>query len=130
MGAGGALGTDGFIQEAPWQRGPVDINSNVHAQNGLLLVEHDRGPLRLFARGNGFNEARANGTPYQINGTRLWRYATGARLAGTARRSCSRFGSMARLNTTGRRFRAFPICPSSAIRPARIDAAKFRRALP
>jgi outer membrane receptor protein involved in Fe transport len=77
MGAGGALGTDGFIQEAPWQRGPVDINSNVHAQNGLLLVEHDRGPLRLFARANGFNEARANGTPYQVNGTRLWRYATG-----------------------------------------------------
>ncbi len=35
------------------------------------------GPLRLFARGSGFNEARANGTPYQTNGTRLWRYATG-----------------------------------------------------
>ena len=50
LGAGGALGTDGYIQEAPWQRGPVDINSNVHAQNGLVLVEHDRGPLRLFAR--------------------------------------------------------------------------------
>ncbi|HLY64098.1 MAG TPA: TonB-dependent receptor, partial [Chloroflexota bacterium] len=77
MGAGGALGTDGYIQEAPWQRGPVDINSNVHAQNGLLLVEHTGGPLRLFARGSGFNEARANGTPFQTNGTRLWRYATG-----------------------------------------------------
>ena len=38
--AGGSLGTDGYIQEAPWQRGPVDINSNVHAQNGLLLLEH------------------------------------------------------------------------------------------
>lgn len=78
MGAGGALGTDGYIQEAPWQRGPVDINSNVHAQNGLILVEHARGPLRLFARGNGFNEARANGTPFQTNGTRLWRYAMGS----------------------------------------------------
>lgn len=78
MGAGGALGTDGYIQEAPWQRGPVDINSNVHAQNGLLLVERARGPLRLFARGNGFNEARANGTPFQTNGTRLWRYAAGS----------------------------------------------------
>jgi len=77
MGAGGVLGTNGYIQQAPWQRGPVDINSNVHAQNGLLLVEHDRGPLRLFARGSGFNEARSNGTPYQTNGTRLWRYATG-----------------------------------------------------
>ncbi len=78
MGAGQALGTDGYIQEAPWQRGPVDINSNVHAQNGLLLVEHDRGPLRLFVRGSGFNEARSNGTPFQTNGTRLWRYSTGA----------------------------------------------------
>jgi outer membrane receptor protein involved in Fe transport len=77
MGAGGALGTDGYIQEAPWQRGPVDINSNVHAQNGLLLGEHDRGPLRLFVRGSGFNEDRSNGTPYQVNSTRLWRYATG-----------------------------------------------------
>jgi len=77
MGAGGALGTDGFIQEAPWQRGPVDIKSNVHAQNGLLLGEHDRGPLRLLVRGSGFNEDRSNGTPYQVNGTRLWRYAAG-----------------------------------------------------
>jgi outer membrane receptor protein involved in Fe transport len=78
MGAGGAVGTDGYIQEAPWQRGPVDINSNVHAQNGLLLAEHDSGPLRLFVRGSGFNEDRSNGTPYQVNSTRLWRYATGA----------------------------------------------------
>jgi outer membrane receptor protein involved in Fe transport len=78
MGAGGALGTDGFIQEAPWQRGPVDINSNVNAQNALLLGEHVRGPLRLFVRGSGFNEDRSNGTPYQVNGTRLWRYAVGS----------------------------------------------------
>ena len=78
LAAGGALGTDGFIQEAPSQRGPVDVASNVHSQNGELLTERDRGPLRLFARGSGFNEARGNGTPYQTNGTRLWRYATGA----------------------------------------------------
>jgi outer membrane cobalamin receptor len=72
------LGTDGYIQEAPWQRGPVDTASNVHAQNGLLLGEYDRDSRRLFARFSGFNEDRANGTPYQKNGTRLWRYATGA----------------------------------------------------
>jgi outer membrane cobalamin receptor len=76
--AGGAIGTDGYIQMAPWQRGPVDRPSNVHSQNILLLVEHDRGPLRLFVRGSGFNEARNNGTPGQTNGTRLWRYATGS----------------------------------------------------
>ncbi len=77
LAAGGATGTDGFIQEAPWQRGPVDAVSNVHAQNGLVLAEHKRGELRWFMRGSGFNEARANGTAYQTNGTRLWRYATG-----------------------------------------------------
>ncbi|MGB6690102.1 MAG: TonB-dependent receptor [Terracidiphilus sp.] len=77
LASGGTLGTDGYIQEAPGQRGPVDIASNVHSQNGVLLAEHDRGPLRLFVRGSGFNEARGNGTPFQTNGTRLWRYATG-----------------------------------------------------
>jgi outer membrane receptor protein involved in Fe transport len=77
LASGGALGTDGYIQEAPAQRGPVDIASNVHSQNGVLLAEHNRGPLRLFVRGSGFNEARNNGTPFQTNGTRLWRYATG-----------------------------------------------------
>src|ERR1700691_3467987 len=77
LAAGGGLGTDGYIQEAPDQRGLVDIDSNVHSQNGELLAEHKRGTLRLMARGNGFNEARNNGTPYQTNGTRLWRYATG-----------------------------------------------------
>ena len=77
LAAGGFLGTDGYIQQAPWLRGPVDAASNVHGQNGLLLAEHERGPLRLFVRGNGFSEARANGTPYQTNGTRVWRYAAG-----------------------------------------------------
>ncbi len=76
--AGGLLGTDGFIQEAPSQRGPIDAASNVHSQNALLLAEHNRSSLRLFARANGFNEFRHNGTPYQINATRLVRYATGA----------------------------------------------------
>ncbi len=84
MVAGGALGTDGYIQEAPWQRGPVDIASNVHSQNGLLLMEHERGLLRLFARGSGMNEARNNGTPLQTNGTRVWRYATGGDWSGAS----------------------------------------------
>jgi len=84
LAAGGVIGTDGYIQEAPYQRGPVDIASNVHSQNGLLDAEHLRGPLRLFARGSGMNEARANGTPYQTNGTRLWRYVTGGDWQGSS----------------------------------------------
>ena len=77
LAAGGALGTDGYIQEAPDQRGPVDVASNVHSQNGMLTAEHDSGALRLFVRGSGFDELRHNGTPYQVNRTRLWRYAAG-----------------------------------------------------
>ena len=77
LGSAGMIGTDGFIQEAPSQRGPVDVVSNVHSQNALIDVEHDQGPLRLFVRGSGFNEQRHNGTPYQRNATRLFRYATG-----------------------------------------------------
>ncbi|HXS77447.1 MAG TPA: TonB-dependent receptor [Terracidiphilus sp.] len=78
LGSGGALGTNGFIQLAPSQRGPIDTSSNMHGQNGILELDHGTGPLRLLVRGSGFNEARDNGTPYQKNGTRLWRYATGA----------------------------------------------------
>jgi outer membrane receptor protein involved in Fe transport len=78
IASGGAIGTDGFIQLAPDQRGPIDTASNVQSQNGILDVEHASDALRLFARGSVMNEARNNGTPYQTNGTRLWRYATGA----------------------------------------------------
>jgi outer membrane receptor protein involved in Fe transport len=77
LGAGGLIGTDGYIQEAPWQRGPVDQPSNVHSQNALVDLEHVRGPLRLFGRTTAFNEWRHNGTIYQQNGTRLLRYETG-----------------------------------------------------
>lgn len=79
LGAGGLLRTDGYTLVAPAYRGTVDIPSNVHAQNGL--VEIDRSFLatgRAFLRGSGFNEARSNGTPLQTNGTRLWRYISGA----------------------------------------------------
>jgi outer membrane receptor protein involved in Fe transport len=78
LGAAGLIGTNGYIQQAPSQRGPIDVASNVHSQNALALVEHDQGPLRLFVRASGFQESRHNGTPYQFNATRLMRYATGA----------------------------------------------------
>src|SRR6185437_1881360 len=81
IGAAGVLGTDGYIQMANSQRGPIDQPSNVHGQNALLEGDHQAeswgGPLRLFARASGFNEWRHNGTPYQVNGTRLLRYITG-----------------------------------------------------
>ena len=78
LATGGVLGTDGFIQLNPASRGLVDTNSNVHAQNGLVMFDRQQGALRLFLRGSGMNEARANGTPVQTNGTRLWRFSTGS----------------------------------------------------
>ncbi|MGA2341075.1 MAG: TonB-dependent receptor, partial [Terracidiphilus sp.] len=78
LAAGGLIGTDGYIQEAPSQRGPVDVSSNVHSQNALLTAGRDLHDLKLFARATGFNESRHNGTPYQRNATRLIRYSTGA----------------------------------------------------
>ena len=81
IASGGVLGTDGFITVAPSARGVVDTASNVHAQNGVVLLDHqtdhNSGPLRIFFRTSVLNEARNNGTLVQNNGTRLWRYATG-----------------------------------------------------
>jgi outer membrane receptor protein involved in Fe transport len=78
LAAGGLIGTDGYIQEAPYQRGPVDVPGNVHSQNALLTAGREFGDLKLFARATGFNDSRRNGTPYQRNSTRLIRYSTGA----------------------------------------------------
>ena len=81
LAAGGALGTDGYIQEAPRSAARSTRLATCTARMASSSPNTISGPLRLFVRGSGFNEARGNGTPYQTNGTRLWRYATGARLA-------------------------------------------------
>ncbi len=47
----------------------------------MRLTEFDHGLThsgRIFLRGSVLNEDRHNGTPIQINSTRLWRYAGGA----------------------------------------------------
>jgi outer membrane receptor protein involved in Fe transport len=102
LGAAGMIGTDGYIQEAPGQRGPVDVASNVHSQNAEILAEHELDALRVFVRGSGFNELRHNGTPYQFNGTRLVRYSTGAdwKTAGDAALALRLYGSDERYRQT------------------------------
>ncbi len=73
------IATDGYILVAPSFRGPIDQPSNVHAQNGLTEFDHGLNhDGRIFLRGSVLNEDRHNGTPIQINSTRLWRYAGGA----------------------------------------------------
>jgi len=111
LAAGGLIGTDGYIQEASSQRGPVDIASNVHSQNALVLAGREFGNLKLFVRSTGFDESRHNGTPYQRNATRLIRYSTGAdwqnarnatlvlRLYGSDERYRQTFSSISNPNT-------------------------------
>jgi outer membrane receptor protein involved in Fe transport len=73
------IATDGYVLIAQSIRGPIDTPYNVHAQNGV--TEFDRSLShngRIFLRGSVLNEDRHNGTPIQINSTRLWRYAGGA----------------------------------------------------
>jgi outer membrane receptor protein involved in Fe transport len=78
LGSGQIIGTDGYILTAPSARGPIDQPYNVHSQNGLTEFDHGLShDGRLFLRGSVLNEQRHNGTPIQINSTRLWRYAAG-----------------------------------------------------
>ena len=84
LATGGVVLTDGYILVAPEQRGPVDINSNVHAQNGRVVGERDWTEGRAFVLGNVLNEARSNGTRLTSNGTRLWRYEAGLDWSPTA----------------------------------------------
>ena len=73
------IATDGYILTAPSVRGPIDQPYNVHAQNGLTEFDHGLSHGgRIFLRGGVLDENRHNGTPIQINSTRLWRYSTGA----------------------------------------------------
>ena len=77
LATGGVVLTDGYILVAPEQRGPVDVKSNLHAQNGRVVGERDWSDGRAFLLGNVLNEARSNGTRLTSNGTRLWRYEAG-----------------------------------------------------
>jgi len=81
LASGGIVATDGYILVAPQFRGPIDQPNNVHAQTGLAEMDRQFGSTgqnRVFLRGNVLNEDRHNGTPEQVNSTRLWRYIAGA----------------------------------------------------
>jgi outer membrane receptor protein involved in Fe transport len=79
LAAYSGLTTGGYITTAPGLRGTVDVPANVHQESGRVVLSTAapvRG-VRGFVLGNVLNEARGNGTPLQINGTRLWRYEGG-----------------------------------------------------
>ncbi len=79
LAAATVFNTNGYILIAPAFRGGVDTPYNVHSESGRVEVRRSLGTDgSAFLRGNVLNEARGNGTPVQRNGTRIWRYQTGA----------------------------------------------------
>ncbi len=81
------LGTDGYIQEARTQRGPVDaVSSNVHSQNALLLLRRTRSRAAEDIRSREPRVQRialTMGRLIRSHATRSVRYATGADWEGT-----------------------------------------------
>jgi outer membrane receptor protein involved in Fe transport len=77
--AGNQTRTGGYIPTAPAFRGRVDVPSNVDEQSGRmeLRTPPTASGTTAFVRGNVLNETRSNGTPLQVNATRLWRYSAG-----------------------------------------------------
>jgi len=79
LAASSLFRTGGYILTAPEFRGPVDVPSNVHSQDGRVELRRGLGTDGdVFVRGNVMNEARSNGTPLQTNATRIWRYVAGS----------------------------------------------------
>ncbi|HSK64797.1 MAG TPA: TonB-dependent receptor [Pyrinomonadaceae bacterium] len=62
-----ALHTDGYILVPEHQRGLVDTRAGTSDLSGTLTLSKDRGFLRFGS----FGESRKNGTPLQINDTRI-----------------------------------------------------------
>jgi outer membrane receptor protein involved in Fe transport len=78
---GQVFNTDGYTLIPKNQRGSVDIPAGVTDATADLMVGRKIGQDSLiFARGWYFNETRGNGTPVQINNTRIGEGALGANL--------------------------------------------------
>lgn len=119
LAALGAIHTDGYTLIAPSLRGPVDTRSNVHLENASAELRRELGTTAsAFLRGNGYNDARGNGTAQQTNATRLWRYAGGADWSPTG------YGhGLLRLYGSGEHYRQ----SFSAIAPGRVSDRLTRR---
>lgn len=72
MAAIQGLRTDGYLLVPKEQRGSVDIPAGTADISGSLTVSHSlRDGGRAFLRWNSFGESRRNGTPLQVNDTRI-----------------------------------------------------------
>jgi outer membrane receptor protein involved in Fe transport len=69
--------TGGYVAVREEDRGPVDTAFASEHFTADLTLERAGSFGRAFLRGAFFDEDRRNGTPLQVNGTRLWQAAAG-----------------------------------------------------
>ena len=70
--------TGGFVVVAPAEAGIVDVPANSRRASADATVERQDEAVRLLVRGGYFDDDRGNGTPLQVNDTRLWQISAGA----------------------------------------------------
>ena len=100
---GQVFNTDGYILIPKDQRGSVDIPAGVSDATADLTIGRKIGKDSLiFARGWYFNESRGNGTPVQVNNTRIGEGALGANLdlGGAGSLNLRFYGEAERYNQT------------------------------
>jgi outer membrane receptor protein involved in Fe transport len=79
--AGEVFHTDGYILTPQAERGSVDTDAgSEHGTADVMIGRKIGSDSEVFARGWFLNESRANGTPDQVNNTRLGEGALGANL--------------------------------------------------
>ena len=77
-GSGEAFSTDGYLLVDPQDRGRVDVPATEQHRAGNVAVERNFGGAgHAFVSGSLFHEDRGNGTPDQINNTRLGEIVAG-----------------------------------------------------
>ena len=77
LAAGERLATDGYVPVAEEFRGPVDVAAESRHTAADLAVERLDDAGRVFLRGSFFDEDRGNGTPLQLNDTRIVQLTAG-----------------------------------------------------
>ena len=71
--AGQALRTGGYVLVPENQRGEIDTAAGTSDLSGSITVSRTLGAEgHAFARVSSFGESRRNGTPLQLNDTRIW----------------------------------------------------------
>jgi outer membrane receptor protein involved in Fe transport len=83
--AGEAFTTDGYVQVAPDERGPVDVAAGSAHLSGSLDVERRlSSSVTAFLQASLLGESRENGTPLQVNDTDFQQASGGADWNGRA----------------------------------------------